>query len=107
MTDYKETDPELLRVALMEFQRRLATIDHRIAELRLKLAGRGEQGRRPAASEETRERMAITQQRRRAGEPSVKAGKQSHLSHEGKARIAEATRKRWAVYRAAKAAQSE
>ena len=51
--------------------------------------------------------MAVAQQQRWAG--SKKAGKarrKRNMSTEGKARIAEATRERWAVYRAQKAAQA-
>ncbi len=59
-------------------------------------------------SEATKRRMAASQQKRwaglkkQSGRPSAVKRK---MSAEGRARIAEATRKRWAEYRAQKAAQ--
>jgi len=58
-------------------------------------------------SEETRARMAAAQQQRRAGANKARRpATKRKMSAEGKARIADATRKRWEAYRAQKAAQA-
>jgi hypothetical protein len=69
-----------MQAALLGYEQQLACVTQRIAEIRRELAG--------------------------GGSPSTEAGAKTKwkMSAGGRKRIADATRKRWAAYRAAKAA---
>jgi hypothetical protein len=112
-------DVEILHAALIGYQRELARIDSKMAEIRRWLGDLT-----PAApnattasakrvlSEEARRRIAAAQKKRwaafrNAKEPPVRpVAKKRTMSAAGKKRIAEANRKRWAAFRAQKAKKS-
>jgi len=100
----KPPDRELLEAALAGYQHQYEVLGKRIAEVRRLLGGRGVApitgGESPKriASEATRRRMTRSQK------PGVARAKKRKMSAEGRKRIAGAARKRWAEYRARKAA---
>jgi hypothetical protein len=73
-------DTELLQFALIGFQEQRRQIDIRIAQIQAQLGGN-----QTSAAE--------------ANEPTHRGGRKRRLSAAGRKRIAEATRKRWAVFR--------
>jgi cell division septum initiation protein DivIVA len=107
MTFRKEADAELLRAALTGYQRVRSDLEERITEIKRQLAG----NTRDSKATSPRTRMVSVAARRGApvhdvagGSPAKAAhAKKRKMSVEGRARIAEATRKRWEVFRAQKA----
>jgi hypothetical protein len=91
-------------IARLEHQR--AAIDRALEALRgiNSAVGTKRMGRQPGSklSAEAKRRMSEAQKRRRAAEG--RAGKKRVLSPEGRARIAEAARKRWAAIKKEQAA---
>jgi hypothetical protein len=97
-------------------QHRYAVLGDRIAEISRELGGGG--GRPDAAaiakpkrtmSADTRCRIGAAQRKRRAEAKAATgtSAKKRNLSAAGREAIAEATRKRWAAYRAEKAARAK
>jgi hypothetical protein len=84
MARHSAVDKSILEAALIGLEQQKAEIDAKAAEIRKRLRGL------PAGSKSE-------------GEPAVRAKRV--LSPAARKRIAAATRKRWAAYRAAKAAQ--
>ena len=88
-----KADPEFLRAALAGYQSELVRIEQAMAEIRRQLRPSAGNPSNPAALE-AKGKMS------RAKEAPAKKRK---LSAAGRKRIVEATKKRWAAYRAQKA----
>jgi hypothetical protein len=110
----KPANAELLAAALAGYQHQYEVLGERIAEVRRRLGGRGvapaatdRKNPKRIVSEAARRRMAQAQQRRWAGlkKPDRPPAKKRKMSAEGRKAISETTRKRWAEYRAQKAAR--
>ena len=104
---YPNVSMDLFQAALLGYERQKALLDERIAEIRGELgggSGHSDEREKPTrgTSDATRRRMASARTRWSSVKTTAAPARRK-ISDAGRKRIIEATKKRWAAWRAARA----